>query len=414
MVTVVVLGALAAAAYRVMTVDERARARQRLLIAVEWLRDYGRRDLEPFWKSLRERTPAVRVTPVVAALNVVVFIGLLFSAGSASDPVTLRRWGASFGPATTNGEWWRIASATFVHGGFIALLIDTAALVQLGIVLERILGAYPLAAAYGSAAILAAVVHLWDAPMAIGMGASGAVYGMYGLFLAELAKGRLRAQPTIPIVAAKRLLPVTVAFVLFNLLDQNLTVLAELTGLAVGIVFGILVIGDVQQRTPSHRRVGIAVAAALTTAVVCAAPLRGIVDIRPEIQRLVDLERETADAYKVSFAGVGRNGRDIDVAVRVIETRIVPALREAEARVTALRGVPQEDRWQVTAALQYLRLRAQGWTLRVDGLRGTSAPVRVASSAQAAAHYRTTLVTLGQAEAAERSALQALERLTSP
>ena len=414
MITVVVLGAFAAAVYYVMTVDERAHALQRLVIAIRWLRDYGRRDLTPFWTSLRERTPAVRVTPGVAALNAVVFVALVFSAGPMSDPATLQRWGASFGPETTNAGWWRLVSATFVHGGFLAFVIDTAALLQLGLLLERLLGAFPFAAAYGSAALLAAVVHLWDSPMTVGMGSSGAVCGLYGLLIAEFAKDRVRPYATIPMIAAKRLLPVTVAFVLFNLLDQHLTGLAELTGLAVGIVFGFLVVGDVQQRTPPPRRVGIAVAVALTAAVVCAVPLRGIVDIKPEIQRLVDLERVTADAYKVSFAGVGRNGRDIDVAVRVIETRIVPALREAEARVTALRGVPAEDRWQVTTALQYLQLRAQGWRLRVDGLRGTSAPVRVGSSAQAAAQYRTRLVTLGEAEAAERSALQALERLTSP
>jgi membrane associated rhomboid family serine protease len=413
MVTVVLLGVLAAVAYQVMTVDQRARAHRRLVFAIRWLRDYGRRELEPFWTSLRERTPAVRVTPVVAALNAVLFVGLVFSAGPIGDPATLQRWGASFGPETTNAGWWRLVSATFVHGGFFAFIIDTAALLQLGLLLERLLGAFPFAATYGGAALLSAVVQLWRSPTDVGMGSSGAVCGLYGLLIAELAKDRVRPHATMPIAAATRMVPVTVAFVLFNIVEPSLAIGAELTGLAAGIVFGFLVIGDVQQRTPPRRRVGIALAAALTMAVIVAVPLRGIVDIRPEIQRLVDLERETTDAYKVSSAGAGRNGRNIDVAVRVIETRIVPALRDAEARVTALRGVPADNRWQVAAALEYLRLRAQGWRLRVDGLRGTSAPVRAESSAQAAAQYRTTLLALGQAEAAERSALRALERLTS-
>jgi hypothetical protein len=115
MVTVVALGAFAAAAYYVMTVDERARALQRLVIAIRWLRDYGRRDLAPFWTSLRERTPAVRVTPGVAAVNAVVFVGLVFSAGPLGDPATLQRWGASFGPETTNAGWWptRVGDGSF-------------------------------------------------------------------------------------------------------------------------------------------------------------------------------------------------------------------------------------------------------------------------------------------------------------
>jgi membrane associated rhomboid family serine protease len=340
-----------------------------------------------------------------------VFLGLVFSAGSVSDPATLQRWGASVGPETTHGEWWRLVSATFVHGGFLAFIIDAAALLQLGLLLERLLGASPFAAAYGSAALLAAVVHLWQSPMAVGMGSSGAICGVYGLFLAELAKDRVRPSATIPVVAATRLVPVTVAFVLFNVADRSLVIGAELTGLAAGLVFGFLVSGDVQQRTPSRRRVGIALAAALTAAIVCAAPLRGIVDVRPEIQRLVDLERETADAYQASLGAVEKNGRDIEAAVRVIETTIVPALREAAERVKALRGVPREDRWRVAAALEYLRLRSESWELRVHGLRDTSAPVRVNSSAQAAARYRATLLTLGRAEVAELTALRALDRI---
>jgi hypothetical protein len=111
--------------------------------------------------------------------------------------------------------------------------------------------------------------------------------------------------------AAKRLLPVTVAFVLFNMLVQHLTGLAELTALAVGIVFGFLVIGDVQQRTPPHRRVGIAVAACADhSGHLCRAAARHASTSSRRFQRLVDLEQVTADAYKVSYAGVGGNGRD--------------------------------------------------------------------------------------------------------
>src|SRR5215510_11248376 len=55
-------------------------------------------------------------------------------------PETLVRWGANYGPSTTNGQWWRLVTAMFVHGGMVSLPINLAALVQLGVILERLIG----------------------------------------------------------------------------------------------------------------------------------------------------------------------------------------------------------------------------------------------------------------------------------
>ena len=63
------------------------------------------------------------VTPALVALNVTVFLIILVGPGALADPQTLVGWGGNFGPRTTNGEWWRLVTATFVHSEMLPILV---------------------------------------------------------------------------------------------------------------------------------------------------------------------------------------------------------------------------------------------------------------------------------------------------
>ena len=49
-------------------------------------------------------------------------------------------WGSNFGPYTTDGDWWRLLTALFVHFGFLHLLFNMAALGAFGPLVERLYG----------------------------------------------------------------------------------------------------------------------------------------------------------------------------------------------------------------------------------------------------------------------------------
>ena len=83
----------------------------------------------------------------------------------------------------------------FVHTGTFQLLVNCAALVQLGLILERLVGHVTFAAVYVAAGVLASIVSLSDYPMAISSGASGAIFGLYGLLLASSAWTRRPSRP---------------------------------------------------------------------------------------------------------------------------------------------------------------------------------------------------------------------------
>ena len=138
--------------------EERTRLKERLVETASRARGEAARrqaEPEPFRDALRERTPWPLVMPGLLALNVLVFLAMGWG---GDDAETLVSWGASFGPRTTNGEWWRLVASMFVHTGTFQLLVNGVALVQLGLILERLVGHATFAAVYFAAGLLASIV----------------------------------------------------------------------------------------------------------------------------------------------------------------------------------------------------------------------------------------------------------------
>ena len=75
---------------------------------------------------LKPRSPVIWATKLLIAINMAVFIAMLFNgAGLWHSPNNIQlTWGANFGPATQDGEWWRLASAMFLHFGVVHLVLN--------------------------------------------------------------------------------------------------------------------------------------------------------------------------------------------------------------------------------------------------------------------------------------------------
>ncbi|MDT5016201.1 MAG: hypothetical protein QOD39_2361, partial [Mycobacterium sp.] len=218
-ILLVVVGGLA---YRMTSPEDRERYLRIALGVVRRLK-LEAAESEPereLRESLRARTRHAFVAPALVAVNVLIFAGILFSAGAISDPDTLVAWGASLGPRTTNGEWWRLVASTFVHTGTLHLLVNMAVLLQIGVALERLVGRLAFTGVYLSAGAFVGLVNLSSRPLAVTAGASGAIFGLYGLLLAaaiwQLLQRRREHPPlaeedtaetatTLPLIVTKRL-----------------------------------------------------------------------------------------------------------------------------------------------------------------------------------------------------------------
>ena len=408
--------------YRATTPEIRAELFHKLIGAIARARNYGKRELEPFREALRARTPRLLVTPALVAVNCVVCAGLLFSART-SNASALVGWGASIGPRTTNGEWWRLVSAMFAHGSLLIFAVNMAGIIQVGRLLERLVGRLTVLAAYLSAGLMAGLTTLALHPRDVSAGASSAALGLYGLLVVAFVAGRLhRSAVTVPMAALKRCAPIGALVVLVNLGAHAWNFAADLVGFGVGIAFGIATTRDVSEQVPEPRRIAQVAAAVVILAVALAWPLRGILDVQPELRRVVSVERRTTQVYDAEAASFKEGSVTAEGLAQFIDDFILPALHSADTRLAALRHVPPEDEASIAAARRYLQLRTMSWTLRAKSLRESAEAPEVsrkvdgdasaAFRARVMARHRSSELTRGKAEAAEREALETLGRIT--
>ncbi|WP_428242513.1 rhomboid family intramembrane serine protease [Gynuella sp.] len=107
---------------------------------------------------------------------------------------TLYVWGGNYGPKTINGEWWRLLSNIFLHGGLLHLVFNSIVLANIGVYLEPFLGSVRLLIVYLITGVSASMTSVLLNDPIVSVGASGAIFGLYGFFLALLTTPLFRPQ----------------------------------------------------------------------------------------------------------------------------------------------------------------------------------------------------------------------------
>lgn len=396
---IITLLVLAGAAVYFMTAAERTRL---LHISVEFLR----RLAEAGATYLREhqRTPVEAdgpprpwpaVTAVLAATTLAAYTWVALAPGP--DPDALVAWGANFGPRTANGEWWRLGTASFLHASPLALLLNLAAMVQVSLVLERAVGRPALVVVYLFAGVFAGLVSLSVRPVDVTVGASGAIFGLYGLLLSSWMWGVIHRSPEIRLVVVARLAPVAAVFVLYHVISGELPGSAQAASVITGFVSGLVLARGVHLRKPPALRIAATIAAAALVAVISAVPLRGLTDIREHVARLVSVETSTAAAYQAQVARFREGRTTADALCSFIERHILPELQAAGAPLNSLQGVPEAHEPLSAAAQRFFSLRVESWQLRIRGLRkGSMSMLREADGVESRSLDLLQTVVAGQ------------------
>ncbi|HYG03248.1 MAG TPA: rhomboid family intramembrane serine protease [Chryseosolibacter sp.] len=125
----------------------------------------------------------IPATITLLALNILIF-GLCFlHAGTFEDPkwlYSLLAFGALYNPFTLDGEWYRIFMHMFLHGHLIHLAVNMFALYSLGREVESALGSKKFLLIYFLSGLGSALLSLYWNEFVVGVGASGAIFGLYG------------------------------------------------------------------------------------------------------------------------------------------------------------------------------------------------------------------------------------------
>ena len=192
--------------------------------------------------ALPPRAPSRRaaVTTALVVANLAVAAVCAFVLAGPGDFGTIVRAGANVRGAVAAGEVWRLASSVFVHVGLVHLLVNVLALWSLGRLVEGLFGRARMFAIYGAAGIAGALASHVMARAGVSAGASGAIFGLLGAALIELAlhRGRYRREWRRSLLGA--LAVVTVAQLAVGLIWPMIDQWAHVGGLVGGMVMGAL------------------------------------------------------------------------------------------------------------------------------------------------------------------------------
>ncbi|MBM7707049.1 rhomboid protease GluP [Chryseomicrobium aureum] len=132
------------------------------------------------------------------------------------------------------GDYWRLITPMFLHGGIMHLLFNMFSLFLFGPELERIAGRTRFLTIYflsGIAGTLASYV-LEDANY-MHLGASGAIYGIFGAFAALVYYTR-NALPQLKQI----ILPIILIGIVMTFIMPNINITAHFGGLITGFILG--------------------------------------------------------------------------------------------------------------------------------------------------------------------------------
>ena len=195
----------------------------------------------------------ITLYPVVSSIIAINFIVYLLTLIPGYGKWLLYA-GMSVNGLIAEGEWWRIITSMFLHAGFTHVLFNMFSLFLFGPELEKIAGKMRFLTIYFLAGIFGvAATFLIEPPNYATLGASGALYGIFGAFAALIYYTRHLFPQLRQII-----LPLIVISVIMTFLMPNINISAHLGGLVTGFILGIVYFNPknmVRWRKPSIKRV---------------------------------------------------------------------------------------------------------------------------------------------------------------
>ena len=292
---------------------------------------------EPLQDTLRQRTPWAVVTPAFVGINIAVFAMMVMGPHPIGDPDTLVAYGGNFEPRTTNGEWGRLITAVFVHGNAFDLLINIAALISVGLLLERLVGLTFLAVYLGAGA-------LYEPGQSLDITRRGlswcvaAIFGLYGLLLASWAHGTVqqadngaaggRAKDRSDRDGLCRLQPAVGSHRPGRGEHRRGGGFCCRAGARTIHLRG----------RPHRRKVGMTMATAAVMVMIAAIPLRGVADMRrPVLAQVLAVEEHIAREYDVAVKGFTKGRMNAKALAALIDEKVTPSSKPRGKQVTSLR-----------------------------------------------------------------------------
>jgi rhomboid protease GluP len=297
--------------------------------------------VEPENAARREPTPWITIALIAA--NLAAFAWELASGAGPMNPspTKLLEVGGNLPALTLGGQWWRLGSAMFLHGGALHIGMNLLCLWQVRVA-EVAFGRAAYATIYIVSGLLGGIATaLHVAPNVVSVGASGAVFGVYGAFFALLLVRRAE----FPRDAWDKIVRQLAMFLGINFVlgfsVPGIDMSAHLGGLAAGALGGAALVAGTKRgpaalaRTIALGAVGLAIVAGVLVVKHAPPPTWHVAPDIPVLKDFQDTEDTALDrASQIMDQHDAHTLGDADAAAQVERDALVPwkALR---ARVEA-------------------------------------------------------------------------------
>lgn len=183
-----------------------------------------------------------KLTYSIILINVIIYFISSFLSRNIVDMnlEVLVDMGALYGPYTVQqGEWWRVGTAMFLHGGMTHLLMNMFSLYLIGRGAEMYFNTKSYMSIYIFSGLVGGLVSLYVHPNSVGIGASGAIFGIFGalagFFLAHKEKIAAHTKAFMKDFAIIIGINLVIGFSI-----ESVDVSAHIAGLIVGAIGGFL------------------------------------------------------------------------------------------------------------------------------------------------------------------------------
>jgi membrane associated rhomboid family serine protease len=184
------------------------------------------------------------ITRLLIACNVLAFVWeisvsgpAMFSIGGGDMSRVLQAGALNPVAVLHDGEWWRILTSAFLHGGLLHIAVNMFSLWILGRFVESAMGPIRMLLVYFISLIASGLgVVYFSAPDAVTVGASGAIFGLFG---ALFAIGFRLGKPGMELVRAN--IGILVINLIISFTVPAISWQAHICGLVAGFVATLLV-----------------------------------------------------------------------------------------------------------------------------------------------------------------------------
>lgn len=316
------------------------------------------------------------VTWTVIGLNAAIWLVMVGLGVDAMKPSAeaLLNWGGNLGFFTANGEWWRLLTAMFLHAGILHLAFNLYFAWVIGRVTEQVFGPTSYALIYLGSGLFASLISAGWRPESVSVGASGALFGVFGAFLGFTIRRRGMLPPEFVSSVRRNALILIGINLAIGFGVPGIDVAAHVGGLVAGLGIGYAIarLAEKPVRSEQEAKVVRVRAISLTSAATLAILLAGVLALPAAIGLRYDnpmAALERAEQRHAEVFGRYEAARDVDARIELLEREVIPMLRETQAELAAIERLPEGIAGAVAARERYFDLQARAFERELEGLR---------------------------------------------